>query len=77
MELPSDIRSDIPVPPGRVSPFGVIGRLVGFLMDRRVGESFTCDNSNTTIYRAAAKAGMEIKRRKLPDGGGWIYWRVS
>jgi hypothetical protein len=77
MELPTDIRSDIPIPPGRVSPFGALGRLVEFLKDRRPGESFTIDSGCTAIYRAASKAGVEVKRRKLPDKGGWIYWRVS
>ena len=77
MKLPGDIRSDIPIPPGRVNPWGVIGRLVSFLLERKPGESFTCDSGCTTIYKAALKAGVEVKRRKLPDGGGWIYWRVN
>lgn len=77
MELPTDIRSDIPVPPGRVSPFGVLGGVVTFLMARKPGQSFTHASGSTTLYRAARKAGVEIKRRKLPDGSGWIYWRVS
>lgn len=77
MEMPTDIRFDIPIPEGRTSPYGAISQMVEFLLERNPGESWKCDSGDTSPYRASKKAGLKIKRRKLPDGSGWVYWRVK
>ena len=72
----NEIRSDIPIPKGKESPYGVLGKCKSFLEKLKPGQSFTFHDGTNTLYRVAKLYGMVIKRRKLPDGG-WIYWKVK
>jgi hypothetical protein len=70
-------RSDIPIPPGRKDPTSYLGKLRTFLLQKKVGDSFPCDDPHRLIYKAAADVGVKVKRRKMEDGSGHIYWRIS